>query len=63
FPSSLMIGFQAQAEPGCPIVLGSELEDARWFTRTEVRSEGIPLVPPSHSISFRLISAWLQSAR
>lgn len=63
FPSSLMIGFQAKAEPGSPIVLGTELEDARWFTRTEVRSEGIPLVPPSHSISFRLISTWLQAAR
>ena len=63
FPSSLMIGFQAQAEPGSPIVLGNELEDARWFTRAEVRAEGIPHVPPSHSISFRLISTWLEAVR
>lgn len=61
FPSSLMVGFQAQAEPGSPITCGSELEDARWFTRAEIRSDGIPLVPPSHSISFRLISTWLES--
>jgi NAD+ diphosphatase len=61
FPSSLMIGFQAQAEPGSPIQTGEELEDARWFTRAEIRSDGLPLVPPSHSISYRLISTWLES--
>ncbi len=60
FPSSLMIGFQAIAQPGSLIVVGSELEDAQWFTRAQVRSEGVPLVPPSHSISFRLISTWLE---
>jgi NAD+ diphosphatase len=63
FPSSLMIGFQAQAERGSPIHVGAELEDARWFTRAEIRSEGLPLVPPSHSISYRLISTWLESER
>jgi NAD+ diphosphatase len=61
FPSSLMIGFQAQAEPGSAIRIGEELEDARWFTRAEIRSDGLPLVPPSHSISYRLISTWLES--
>jgi len=63
FPSSLMIGFQAQAERGSPIRIGDELEDARWFTRAEIRSDGLPLVPPSHSISYRLISTWLESER
>lgn len=61
FPSSLMIGFQAQAERGSEIQIGDELEDARWFTREEIRSDGLPLVPPSHSISYRLISTWLDS--
>ena len=61
FPSSLMIGFQADAEPGTPIRVGEELQDARWFTREEIRSEGLPYVPPSHSISFRLISTWLDA--
>jgi len=60
FPSSLMIGFQAQAQPGSPIVIGNELEDAQWFTRAQIRSDGIPLIPPSHSISYRLISTWLE---
>ncbi len=62
FPSSLMIGFQAQAERGSVIKVGDELEDARWFTRAEIRSDGLPLVPPSHSISYRLICTWLESA-
>jgi NAD+ diphosphatase len=61
FPSSLMIGFQAQAERGSQIRTGEELEDARWFTRAEIRSDGLPFVPPSHSISFRLIATWLES--
>ncbi len=60
FPSSLMIGFQALAQPGSPIAVGTELEDAQWFTRDQIRGEGVPLVPPSHSISFRLISTWLE---
>ncbi len=61
FPSSLMIGFQADAERGSEIRVGEELEDARWFTREEILSEGLPYVPPSHSISFRLISTWLKA--
>jgi NAD+ diphosphatase len=61
FPSSLMIGFQAEAARGSAIRTGEELEDARWFTRAEIRSDGLPYVPPSHSISFRLISTWLES--
>jgi NAD+ diphosphatase len=63
FPSSLMIGFQAQAARGSAIRIGDELEDARWFTRAQIRSDGLPLVPPSHSISYRLISTWLESER
>ena len=60
FPSSLMIGFQARAERGSRIVVGNELEDAQWFTRAQIRSDGIPLIPPSHSISYRLIATWLE---
>ncbi len=63
FPSSLMIGFQAQASPGSAIRTGEELEDARWFTREQIRSEGLPFVPPSHSISYRLISNWVEAGR
>jgi len=59
FPSSLMIGFQASAARGSPVQVSGELEDAAWFTREQIES-GAVLRPPSHSISYRLISAWLK---
>lgn len=64
FPSSLMLGFIADAEPDPPQA-NEELEDARWFTREEVgaalRGENIDtglLVSPSVSISRWLIECW-----
>lgn len=59
FPSSLMLGFHATAAPGRPVKIGQELEAAAWFTREQIQS-GAALVPPSHAISYRLISAWLE---
>lgn len=59
FPSSLMIGFEATAEPGSLVQVSHELEAAAWFTREQIES-GTTLVPPSHAISYRLISAWLK---
>jgi NAD+ diphosphatase len=59
FPSSLMLGFRARAAPGSAVRVGGELEDARWFTRAQL-SSGEALAPPSHSISWRLISGWLE---
>jgi NAD+ diphosphatase len=64
FPSSLMLGFVADAEPDPPQA-DDELEDARWFTRDEVgaalrgetKDEGL-LLSPSISISRWLIEAW-----
>jgi NAD+ diphosphatase len=58
FPASLMVGFQARCAPDAAIAVGGELEDARWFTRTEIDA-GAAGLPPSHSISYRLISTWL----
>ncbi len=58
FPASLMLGFQARCAPHAAICVGGELEDVRWFTRAEL-SAGAAGLPPSHSISYRLISAWL----
>ena len=58
FPASLMLGFHAWARPG-PVRVGGELEDARWFTQEDVRA-GAVLLPPAHSISRRLIDAWLK---
>jgi NAD+ diphosphatase len=59
FPSSLMLGFRAQAPAGSVVRVSGELEDARWFTRTQLTS-GEALAPPSHSISWHLISHWLE---
>ena len=59
FPSSLMLGFRAHAAAGSPVRVSGELEDARWFTRAQLAS-GEALAPPSHSISWRLISGWLE---
>jgi NAD+ diphosphatase len=64
FPSSLMLGFVADAEPDEPRV-NDELEDARWFSRDEVgaalrgetKDAGL-LVSPRLSISRWLIETW-----
>lgn len=58
FPASLMIGFRASAAADSPVRVNGELEDARWFTREEILA-GAALLPPVHSISRRLISAWM----
>jgi NAD+ diphosphatase len=60
FPASVMIGFRAQARPGSAARVSGELEDARWFTREEIRAGGTALLPFSHSISHRLIVTWLE---
>jgi len=65
FPSSLMLGFEAEAGPDAPHCASDELEDARWFTRDEVGAalrgdsgpEGL-LLSPSISISRWLIERW-----
>ena len=64
FPSSLMLGFVADAEPDPPQA-NEELEDARWFSRDEVGAalrgetkEAGLLLSPSVSISRWLIEMW-----
>jgi len=70
FPSALMLGFIARAEPDEPVA-GDELEDVRWFEPDEVRAglaadwskaeaegEGIILSAPV-SISRWLAERWL----
>jgi NAD+ diphosphatase len=60
FPSSLMLGFTAHALTTDIARRDDELEDAQWFTREDLKS-GRPLVPPSVSISFRLIEHWFDA--
>ena len=57
FPSSLMVGFTAQAAPDSVPRADEELEDARWFSREDV-AQGRVGLPPPQSISFRLIEDW-----
>ncbi|MGI9271125.1 MAG: NAD(+) diphosphatase [Woeseiaceae bacterium] len=58
FPSSLMLGFMAEAESAEIILNDGELEDAQWFTRKELRS-GFPKLPFGISIARRLVNHWI----
>jgi NAD+ diphosphatase len=63
FPSSLMLGFVAEAEVNNRHEIrlnDGELEDARWFTRKELRS-GFPKLPFRISIARRLVDGWLDA--
>jgi NAD+ diphosphatase len=60
FPASLMLGFTAHAATQAVHLHDEELEDARWFTRAEVVA-GVPLLPPTQSISFSLIEHWFNA--
>ncbi len=62
FPSSIMLGFYARAPAGAAVRVGTELEAVRWFTREQVRS-GEVVAPPTQSISWRLISGWLDGSQ
>lgn len=63
FPSSLMLGFSAEAvDPA--INLGSELSEARWFGVDDIVSglaERRLVLPPRLSVSHELIAHWLRS--
>jgi NAD+ diphosphatase len=58
FPSSLMLGFVAEATSTDIVLNDGELEDARWFTRKELRS-GFPKLPFRISIARRLVDHWM----
>ncbi|RKQ87374.1 NAD+ diphosphatase [Solirubrobacter pauli] len=75
FPASLMLGFTATYEGGEPTIGDEELQDVRWFTRSELEhaaaqaesdnwgSPGDPggelALPPRLAIARRLIEHWL----
>lgn len=62
FPSSLMLGFTADALSEDIRLNDGELEDACWFTHKEVAA-GHPRLPPRLSIARRLIDTWLDVYR
>ena len=59
FPSSLMLGFTADASSADIELNDGELEDAQWFTRKELRS-GFPKLPFKISIARRMVDDWLE---
>lgn len=61
FPSSLMLGYTAHASRTDIHRSDDELEDAQWFSRAQIASGAVAL-PTTHSISFRLIEDWYDSA-
>jgi len=61
FPSSLMLGFRAEARTEAIARGDGELEDARWFSREELAAGyagGSLRVPNRVSIAYRLIEEW-----
>ena len=62
FPSSLMLGFVAEATSTDINLNDGELDDARWFTRADLRS-GFPKLPFRISIARRLVDHWLDQDR
>ncbi|HTR69466.1 MAG TPA: NAD(+) diphosphatase [Mycobacteriales bacterium] len=61
YPASLMLGYEARVSGGEASAADHELEDVRWFTRTELRT-GSAVMPPNASIAYWLITGWLARA-
>jgi NAD+ diphosphatase len=61
FPASIMLGFTARVD-GDPTlhIDNDEIQDARWFTRDQIRRrDGVALLPSPVSIAYRIITDWL----
>jgi NAD+ diphosphatase len=64
FPASIMLGFYAEALSEEVTIDPAELQDARWFTRAQIRdseANGFSL-PRLDSIARRLIEDWVAAA-
>ncbi|GAA4425411.1 NAD(+) diphosphatase [Pontibacter saemangeumensis] len=64
FPSSIMVGFSATASNRIIYRETDELEDARWFSRSELAcglQDGSLRLPTAISISYRLIRDWFNA--
>jgi NAD+ diphosphatase len=62
FPQSLMLGFTARVEGDPTLRLDpTEIEEARWFTRAELRSGAGPrALPPAVSIARHILDRWME---
>jgi NAD+ diphosphatase len=64
FPSALMLGFTAVAAHEAIQVDQDEFEDARWFTRADMRrqlQQGTLRLPMRFSLSYRMIEDWFDA--
>jgi len=59
FPSSLMLGYTAEAVTEEIFLVDGELEDARWVNRAEIASGRI-LTPTPFSIAYALVKSWYE---
>ena len=60
FPQSLMLGYVARAVDTELTVDHDEIEEARWFTRDELRSgSGPAALPPPVSIARHILDRWV----
>ncbi len=62
FPQSLMLGFVARVEGSDELVVDpTEIEEAHWFTRDQLRAgEGPAALPPPVSIARHIIDLWMR---
>jgi NAD+ diphosphatase len=62
FPQSLMLGFTARVDGDPTLRIDEdEIEEARWFTRDELRSGAGPrALPPPVSIARHIIDRWIE---
>ncbi len=60
FPASIMLGFHAEGLSDEITVDPTELRDARWFSRAELRAPQGFQLPRPDSIARRLIEDWLE---
>ena len=61
FPSSIMLGFHAEAESEEITIDPKEIVEARWFTREALRAPDGFILPPDFSIARRLIDEWMDA--
>jgi NAD+ diphosphatase len=60
FPQSLMLGFTARATGEELRIDNDEIEEARWFSRDELRSgSGPQALPPTVSIARHIVDRWV----
>ena len=63
FPASLMLGFSARAQTTDIVVDGTEIVEAHWFSKSELRAaceSGTVRIPPKSSIARKIIEAWYE---